>query len=680
MPYDDEPVEGSISEAGDVDWYAFWLDDSSTIKLQGYLPEGETSNDLSDKLRFSVHKLFVNKARTEREADATANSGEGSQCATLTYTRPNGAGPGIYWIAVSATDGGTGSYRLTSGGDDCPPPARGSLPALGERKVGETLTTDTSDITDPDGVTGATFRHQWQRLDGGAASDIPGATNDSYTLTNDDLGKRIRLQVRFTDDGGDPEILTGPATSLVVAAPRLLVGNFDQALDEDSANDTSAGFVTGPHALGYIIDSVATQRSLGSPGSSAFGEFRLYSSTADTNPLLRKPDTRVMAVSGPSTVSGLTLSFEATSRVKLDPSTTYHAVLTRSQGAFLGCTAAGDGVSGGSLAGFSFVYRYYIYPNPSSFVVSRSCAWQITGFELVSSSFVEQMEFTSTPAQEGMYATGEVIEATASLSETVVPDGPAPALVLQVGDNLREMAYSESASTATSWVFRYTVTAADRDDDGVEVPRNGLRGYADADLSYRTLEDDAKRPAHAVNAAPRLVNHRVTSKPVAPIWYGPGEQIEFTMTFSLPVTVTGDPQLEFSVSIPEPQNEFASYASGSGTRELVFAYTVTTADDDHDGIWWGADSLRLDSDDTITGVASGLDATLGHGARNYQANHRVDQNPRAVSQTVTSTPTRGTDSDTYGAGRRHHLRGGIQPVRDRYGDAAAAVQRFVRDG
>ena len=93
-----------------------------------------------------------------------------------------------------------------------------------------------------------------------------------------------------------------------------------------------------------------------------------------------------------------------------------------------------------------------------------------------------------------------------------------------------------------------------------------------------------------------------------------------------------------------------SYESGSGTKELVFSYTVGTSDDDFDGVWWDADSLRLDSDDSITGTINGLDANLDHTALNKLENHRIDQNPRAVSQEVTSDPMDGTNSDTYGAG------------------------------
>ena len=93
-----------------------------------------------------------------------------------------------------------------------------------------------------------------------------------------------------------------------------------------------------------------------------------------------------------------------------------------------------------------------------------------------------------------------------------------------------------------------------------------------------------------------------------------------------------------------------SYESGSGSDTLVFSYTVLTADDDSDGIWWNADSLRLDSDDSITGTVNGLDANLDHTERGKLENHRIDQNPRAVSQEVTSDPMDGTNSDTYGAG------------------------------
>ena len=516
----------------------------------------------------------------------------------------------------------------------------GPLPR-GEREVGATLTADTSGITD------TMFEYQWQRVDGGAPADITGATSDTYTLTVDDVGKRIQLRVRFTDDGGTQETLTGPATSLVVPEPRILVGNLSQITHTAVHSEQSSGFVTGTHPLGYAIDSIEMARSPAASNPSSFGEFRLYASTSSRNPGDRRPDraSRLMTVSGPDGVSGDVLTFGAPSRVKLDPGATYHAVLTRSQGGAMGCRNAGSGLDSGSLAGFSIIGQTWIYPH-SNAVGAFRCALRIRGFELMSSSFVEKVEFTSSPTQAGMYATGEVIEATVTLNEAVTFEGPPPVLLLQIGDHQRVMEYAASASSATGWVFRYTVTADDRDDDGVPLERNALRGYADADLSHRGIDNDRERH---VNAVPRVVSRQVSSRPVAPNWYGPGEHIEFTVGFSLPVTVVGDPELEFNVTTPSDVQR-ATYVRGSGTTELVFSYTVGAADDDSDGIWWGADSLRLDGDDSITGVYNGLDAALDHSALGTRSSHRIDQNPRAVSQKVTSDPTRGANSDTYGAG------------------------------
>ena len=551
----------------------------------------------------------------------------------------------------------TGDWGDISGGGTIPVEiwakernrAEGDPLPRGERKVGATLTADIGGITDTDGLTDPMFEYLWARRDGDTLSPISGATSKTYTLTDDDVGTRIFVLVTFRDDADSEEILSGPPTSLIAAEPRLLVGNFGQTDDiADTTRNVSSGFVSGTHQLGYAIDSITMERSGLTSASSDEAEFRLFTSTLNSDPHERRPVSRIMTIKGPDRVNGRQLTFNAQSGVKLSPSATYHVVMTTSTSGTIGCTVLGDGKDSGSLAGFDIIGGGYEPPDWTTAIIfnDRSCIFAINGFESVSSSFVKSLEFTSSPTQAGMYATGEVIEATATLSEAVTFEGPPPALLLRVGDNERKMKYAASASSATEWVFRYTVTAADRDDDGVSFERNALRGYADADLSNRPTRDDRE---HHVNAVPRVVSRRVSSQPIAPIWYGPGEQIQFTMGFSLPVTVVGDPQMEFNVTTPEPETEFAPYLSGSGTRELVFSYTVRNGDDDDDGIWLDADSLRLDSDDSITGVYNGLDAVLDHTALNKLTSHRIDQNPRAVSQEVTSDPAHGSDSDTYGA-------------------------------
>ena len=93
-------------------------------------------------------------------------------------------------------------------------PATGAPTISGTAQVGETLTVDTSDIADSDGMSGAVFSYQW--LANGA--DVAGATSDTYTPVADDVGKAIKVKVSFRDDKNNPETLTSEATAVVAAA------------------------------------------------------------------------------------------------------------------------------------------------------------------------------------------------------------------------------------------------------------------------------------------------------------------------------------------------------------------------------------------------------------------------------------------------------------------------------
>ena len=94
-------------------------------------------------------------------------------------------------------------------------PATGAPAITGTAQVGETLTADTSGISDADGITLATFAHQWIA----GTADIAGATGSSYTLTSGEQGKSIKVKVRFTDDAGNSEELISAATFAVALPP-----------------------------------------------------------------------------------------------------------------------------------------------------------------------------------------------------------------------------------------------------------------------------------------------------------------------------------------------------------------------------------------------------------------------------------------------------------------------------
>ena len=112
-------------------------------------------------------------------------------------------------------------------------PATGLPTISGTAQVGETLTADTSGIDDADGLDNVAFSYQWIASD----ADTAGATGDSYTLVEADVGKTLRVRVTFTDRGGYAESLTSEATAAVAAAPTPLTAGFEDVPESHSGED-----------------------------------------------------------------------------------------------------------------------------------------------------------------------------------------------------------------------------------------------------------------------------------------------------------------------------------------------------------------------------------------------------------------------------------------------------------
>ena len=88
-------------------------------------------------------------------------------------------------------------------------PAQGRPGISGTRKFGETLTADTSGITDPNFIPEGAFTYQWFSVDlGGTETDIDGATGPSYTIPRDMEDYFLGVRVGFTDSHGFDESVT----------------------------------------------------------------------------------------------------------------------------------------------------------------------------------------------------------------------------------------------------------------------------------------------------------------------------------------------------------------------------------------------------------------------------------------------------------------------------------------
>ena len=87
---------------------------------------------------------------------------------------------------------------------------------IGTVQIGQNLIADVLQITDPNGLlSGATFNYQWIRVDGGRETEISGATLRTYVPVSDDVGKRLKVRVTFTDSGGYDEVLVSDASGVV---------------------------------------------------------------------------------------------------------------------------------------------------------------------------------------------------------------------------------------------------------------------------------------------------------------------------------------------------------------------------------------------------------------------------------------------------------------------------------
>ena len=144
-------------------------------------------------------------------------------------------------VKVSFTDDRDNEESLTSAAT-AQVSARPNSPATGLPTIsgtvqsGETLTAGTSGIADADGLTNVEYGYQWLADD----ADIPGATDSSYTLTDNDVGKAIKVKVSFTDDADNRETLTSAATGTVAAAPvPLTVSLQNKSTSHDGTNDFS---------------------------------------------------------------------------------------------------------------------------------------------------------------------------------------------------------------------------------------------------------------------------------------------------------------------------------------------------------------------------------------------------------------------------------------------------------
>ena len=125
-------------------------------------------------------------------------------------------------------------------------PATGDPVISGTVQVGAELTALTDGIMDDD-VLDDVFTYQWVRVDADGTSneeDITDETDATYTLTADERGKQVKVEVRFVDILGGEETRTSAPTATLAGVPNITA--------------TGAPTITGTAQVGQTLTAVTT--------------------------------------------------------------------------------------------------------------------------------------------------------------------------------------------------------------------------------------------------------------------------------------------------------------------------------------------------------------------------------------------------------------------------------------
>ena len=154
-------------------------------------------------------------------------------------------------------------------------PATGAPTISGTAQVGEALEADTSGIADSDGLSNVQYEYQWLADD----ADIAGASGSTYTLTDSEESKAIKVEVSFTDDAGNDESLTSEPTTVVAAAPPPPPDNVRAVAKKSGAVELTWDAPQDATVTGYRIERRPTD---GSPSD----QERSAGSTRDNHTLV----------------------------------------------------------------------------------------------------------------------------------------------------------------------------------------------------------------------------------------------------------------------------------------------------------------------------------------------------------------------------------------------------------
>ena len=221
----------------------------------------------------------------------------------------------------------------------------------------------------------------------------------------------------------------------------------------------------------------------------------------------------------------------------------------------------------------------------------------------------------SSITANGTYGIGNVVQITTIFNEEVFVTGT-PQISLETGSTDMLVNYS-SGSGSNTLVFNYTVAAGDTTSDldykaSTSLALNGGT-VKDAVGNAATLTLASPAATFSLGANKDLVIDGITPTVVkvnsnkSNGSYGVNDTIPINIFFNQTITVTGNPQLILETGITDG---IASYASGTGSKQLVFNYIISKGENSDDLDYTSTSALILNSGTIKDSSANAATLTL----------------------------------------------------------------------
>ena len=262
----------------------YWLNGAKVADEYEDFYDGDWDDEVNDKNESGTDahdtSVFRNSPLTGCDHDGTEASSQGNSRALgasrIRVARLNSSASGHGPISNSVDNSTPPSSKPMYGlsavfqvADATNTPAAGApaITAPNVFRVPAVLGVDLSGITDTDGTTGiaSNATYKWQRFAAnGTTLDTDSiGTVSTYTLTDADAGKTLKVVVSFTDNGGNSE---GPLTSAATAAITAAASCAAPTLTGGAVFlGPARKVVVGEFNLGGVVKRVCSRSSL--PGA-----------------------------------------------------------------------------------------------------------------------------------------------------------------------------------------------------------------------------------------------------------------------------------------------------------------------------------------------------------------------------------------------------------------------------